>query len=134
MRIRPDGEHLLISVLGTVGLGLLVVVALFAAMQIVTGQLNVADILHRLPKPIAASFVDDPDEAMRLGCDGLDETDPAAVARYAGEHGLEVEYVPSGAVPQRLAAVDWIFWRERLVAYAEGEAPPAPGPGTACPG
>lgn len=81
-----------------------------------------------------AGFVDDPDEAMRLDCDGVDETDPAAVARYAAEHGLTVAYVPDGAVPRRLAGAEWLHWRERLVAYAEGEPLRPAGGRTACPG
>jgi hypothetical protein len=94
-------------------------------LQVLTGQLNMADVLHRVPKPLAALVVGDPDEAMRLDCDGVDETDRDAVARYAAEHGLDLEHVPAGGVPARLAAVDWIYWRDRLVADADGEAPPA---------
>ena len=134
MRIRPDGERLLATVLGTVLLGVVVLGLLFTALQIVTGQLNTADILHRLPKPVAAMFVDDPDQTMTLDCDDLDETDPDAVARYAAEQGLSVEYVPPGDVPARLAGVEWAFWRERLVAYADAEQPPPREGGTSCPG
>lgn len=134
VRIRPDGERLVATVVGMVLLGVVVLGMLFTAMQIVTGQLNTADILHRLPKPVAAVFVEDPDEAMMLDCDDLDETDPAAVERYAGEHGLAVEYVPAGEEPASLAGVEWVYWRDRLVAYADGVAPPAPGGGSSCPG
>lgn len=134
MRIRPDGTDLVGTVVVTMVLGVVVLTALFAALQIVTGELNMADVLHHLPRPVAAVFVDDADDAMTLDCDGLDETDPDAVTRYAADRGLEVEHVPAGAAPVRLAGVEFVFWRDRLIAYAEGEPPPPVDAGTVCPG
>lgn len=133
-RIRPDGTALLTTVLVALPAAVLVLGGLFLGLQVVTGQLNMADVLHRVPKPLAALVVENPDEAMRLDCDDLDETEPAEVARYAAEHGLDLEFAPADEAPARLAAVEWIYWRDRLVAFADGTAEPPALPGGACPG
>lgn len=134
MRARPDPERLAATAAVTVVAGLLLLAALFTGSQIASGQLNMADVLRRLPKPVAAVVVDDPDEARPLDCDGLDETDPDQLERYAAQHGLDLEYEPAGETPQHLAAVEWIYWRDRLVAYAEGAPAPEHRPGGSCPG
>lgn len=133
--VRPDGPRLVWTILGLSAAGLLLLGGLFLGTQVITGQLNMADITHRLPKPMARMFVEDPDQAMVLGCDGLDETDPDAITRFAAERDLDVEFVGDGADRGRLVRVDWLFWHDRLIAFGADAAVPAPDTGgTACPG
>lgn len=114
--------------------GVLVLGLFVTALQIVSGRLVMADVIHRLPKPVAVLFVEDPDASVPLDCDGLDERDLVAVERYAGERGLEVVYDPPDVRPTEVAAVTWVHWRDRLVVEA-GEGPDLDRPGhSGCPG
>lgn len=134
MRMLANGERVAAATILSVLLGVLVLGGLFLGSQIVTGALNMADVLHRLPKPVAAAFVDDPDVAMAFDCDNLDETDPDALERYAAGRGLSVVFVPAGR-PQPVVEVHWIYWRDRLVAYgADADIPATDNGGTACAG
>ncbi len=131
----------LLRVVRMVGLilgGVVAIAAILLGGALASGKMNMQDVYSRVPRPVAAWLVEDPDEVMRLQCDGLDERDPQAVEALAAKHGLTVVYEPADAEIGALRRVDWIYWRDRLVATiaAPDEELPSRDPRVngACPG